>query len=196
MTGRLGVVGAGLVAAGVILLGVAGLVAQDPSLSRVSGPGWTTTNGRGGMMGAGPGYGGMMGAGSGYGGMMGGAWSGASAPGPGEDGFVAGTLEAPRVVRIAANANLRFTPDTVRVRAGETIRFEVTVMGPVIHEFMVGPAADVAVDREGTPEVADLSMMETGTIMYTFSGPGPFAFACHATGHYEAGMTGTIVVDD
>jgi uncharacterized cupredoxin-like copper-binding protein len=39
-------------------------------------------------------------------------------------------------------------------------------------------------------------MMQTGTLTYTFSGPGPFAFACHAPGHYEAGMTGTITVVD
>jgi uncharacterized cupredoxin-like copper-binding protein len=59
---------------------------------------------------------------------------------------------------------------------------------------MVGPAADVAADKPGTPEVADLGMMDTRSLTYTFDGPGPYAFACHATGHYEAGMTGTIIV--
>jgi len=67
-------------------------------------------------------------------------------------------------------------------------------MGPLVHEFMVGPAADVAADKPGTPEIADLGMMETRSLTYTFDGPGPYAFACHVTGHYEAGMTGTIVV--
>ena len=45
--------------------------------------------------------------------------------------------------------------------AGETIRFEVTTIGMNVHEFMVGPAADVAADKEGTPEVADVGMMQT-----------------------------------
>jgi uncharacterized cupredoxin-like copper-binding protein len=67
-------------------------------------------------------------------------------------------------------------------------------MGPVVHEFMVGPAVDVAANKDGTPEVADIGMMQTKSVTYTFSGSGPFAFACHAPGHYEAGMTGTIVV--
>jgi uncharacterized cupredoxin-like copper-binding protein len=117
-----------------------------------------------------------------------------SAPGPGSPGFVAGTTSAPRVVGIIASAALRFYPDTVTVQQGETITFEVTAMGMTTHEFMVGPAADVAADTAGTPEVADIAMMQTKSLTYTFDGPGPFAFACHAAGHYEAGMRGLIVV--
>ncbi len=30
--------------------------------------------------------------------------------------------------------------------------------------------------------------------MMGYGGSGPFAFACHAPGHYEAGMHGAIVV--
>jgi Uncharacterized copper-binding protein len=128
-------------------------------------------------------------------GMMGGVWTGRSpAPGPGDQGFVAGTTAAPRVVSIVATPQLRFLPNVVTVQAGETITFEVTTMGPTVHEFMVGPAADVAADKGGTPEIADIGMMQTKSLTYTFAGSGPFAFACHVTGHYEAGMTGTIVV--
>jgi len=32
------------------------------------------------------------------------------------------------------------------------------------------------------------------SVTYTFDGPGPYSFACHATGHREAGMTGTITI--
>jgi uncharacterized cupredoxin-like copper-binding protein len=84
----------------------------------------------------------------------------------------------------------------VRIQAGETLRFDVTTMGPVIHEFMVGPAADVAADTAGTPEVAGIGMMRTVSLTYSFSGGGPFSYACHEAGHFEAGMTGTIVVVD
>jgi uncharacterized cupredoxin-like copper-binding protein len=137
----------------------------------------------------------MMGGFGNASGMMGGGWAGpASAPGPGQAGFVAGTQATPRVVQIVATPQLRFVPDVVTIQAGETITFEVTSMGPVAHEFMVGPAADVAADKAGTPEIADLGMMRTGSLTYTFSGPGAFAYACHVPGHYEAGMSGTIVV--
>ena len=129
-------------------------------------------------------------------GMIRGASTGLSpAPGPGESGFVAGTPSAPRLVRVLATPVLRFLPGVVPVQAGETVTFEVTAMGPIVHEFMVGPAADVAANKDGTAEVADIGMMQTKALTYTFSGSGPFAFACHAPGHYEAGMTGTIVVD-
>ncbi len=190
MTVRLGLLGGALVIGGVLLLGAGALV---------GGFGDAGLLGRGGMMGAAGTSrgGGMMGGswnGQSGGGMIGGSWAAASAPGPGEAGFVAGTTSAPRVVRIAATANLRFTPDDVRVQAGETIRFEITAMGPLTHEFMVGPAADVVADTAGTPEVTDISMMQSASLTYTFGGPGPFAFACHAPGHYEAGMTGTITV--
>ncbi len=42
--------------------------------------------------------------------------------------------------------------------------------------------------------MADIGMMETKSLTYTFDGGGPYAFACHAPGHYEAGMRGTITV--
>lgn len=169
---RMGVLGSALVLGGILLIGVG---------AALGGSGST-------------GWGSMMGGGGFPGGMMGGAWSGAPGPGPGETGFVAGTTDVPRVIGVAATAGLRFVPDTIRVQEGETIRFEVTVMGPTPHEFMIGPAADVVEHREGTPEVPELGMMETGSVTYTFTGSGPFAFACHVAGHYEAGMRGTIVV--
>ena len=189
---RVGILVVGLALVGVLLVGAGIVLAANPT---AGGSGWL-----GGMMGwagtgtSGAGYGpGMMGGAYGPG-MMGGTWSGTGAAGPGETGFVAGTASAPRVVRIVALPNLRFTPDTVRVQAGETIAFQVTTMGPTVHEFMVGPAANVAADKDGTPEIADIGMMQTKTLTYTFSGSGPYAFACHATGHSEAGMTGTIVI--
>jgi uncharacterized cupredoxin-like copper-binding protein len=128
---------------------------------------------------------------------MAGAWPrpGPASVGPGSAGFVAGTAAAPRVVRIVAGPDLRFYPDVVQIRAGETITFELTTMGFTTHEFMVGPAVDVAADTEGTPEVADIGMMQTKSVTYTFLGAGPFSFACHAPGHYEAGMKGTISIE-
>ena len=139
------------------------------------------------MSGAQPG---MMGGG----GMMG---RGPVIPGgaqPGEAGFVAGTVAAPRVVHIVAGPGFTFTPSTVAVARGETVSFVVTAMGPSVHEFMVGPADAVAADAEGTPEIADLSMKQSKSLTYTFDGSGPYAFACHAEGHYEAGMQGTITL--
>jgi plastocyanin len=171
-------IGVGLVAAGLVVVAVAATVATPGALAPVSAPGPIV-----------PGAGGY-----GRGQMMGGGPIASQQPGPGEPGFVAGTAAVPRVVQIVATPRLRFVPDTVTVKQGETVTFQVTTMGPLVHEFMVGPAADVAADKPGTPEIADLGMMRTGSVTYTFDGPGPYAFACHATGHCEAGMTGMVVV--
>lgn len=170
---RLAVLGAGLAAAGFVLMALGAAFG--------SGPG--SVAGHGAPWGFGPG--GMMGLG---------AANVGSASDPGSPGFVAGTTAAPRVVRIVASGVLRFFPDVVTVKQGETITFEVTSMGMASHEFMVGPAADVAADIAGTPEVTDIAMMQTKSLTYAFNGPGPFAFACHAPGHYEPGMRGVIVV--
>jgi uncharacterized cupredoxin-like copper-binding protein len=126
--------------------------------------------------------------------MMGGRPGSGTPPDPGSPGFIPGTDASPRVVRIVATAQLRFVADAVIVKQGETVTFEVTSMGPTTHEFRVGPAADVAADTPGTPEIEEIGMMGTRSLTYTFDGPGPYAFARHATGHYEAGMVGTIVV--
>jgi plastocyanin len=162
--------GLGLVVAGlvVIVMGVAATGGGNV------GPGSPNFVGPGFMIGPGPAPGNL--------------------PDPGSPGFVPGTPAAPRVVRIVATAQLRFVPDTVVVKRGETITFEVTSMGPVTHEFMVGPASDVAADKPGTPEITDIGMMGTGSVSYTFDGPGPYAFACHVPEHYEAGMAGTIAI--
>jgi uncharacterized cupredoxin-like copper-binding protein len=183
----------GTIAAGALGLGiVAGtagtIVARDPATpsavdltAHMSQMGSMMT-GRYGMMSGGSG---MMSGRSGF---------GPASVQPGSSGFVAGTVAAPRVVRVIAGPNLRFYPDVVRIVAGETITFEVTTMGLTTHEFMIGPAVAVAADTEGTPEVADIGMMQTKSVTYTFTGTGPFAFACHAPGHFEAGMSGTIAI--
>ncbi|OGO56941.1 MAG: hypothetical protein A2Z32_01040 [Chloroflexi bacterium RBG_16_69_14] len=170
---RVAWLGIGLVAAGIILITTAAALGSGPGSPYSQAAPW----------------------GFGPGGMMGpGAADIGSAPDPGSPGFVAGTTSAPRVVRIIARDALRFYPDVVVVKQGETITFEVTTMGRTSHEFMVGPAAEVAADTAGTPEIADIAMMQTKSLTYTFTGAGPFAFACHVPGHFEAGMAGTIAV--
>ena len=171
MNRRLGLLGGALLLGGILLVG-AGVLAGG--------------FGSGGMVGQGPARGsGMMG---GYGA------TGSIAPGPGETGFVAGTAAAPRVIRVIAGPGYVFSPSSITVARGETVTFEVTSMGGLVHEFMVGPADAVAADTAGTPEVADIGMTQTGSVTTTFGGSGPYAFACHAAGHYEAGMRGTITV--
>ena len=175
----------------ILLVAVAALVVATAALTETLVAG----NGSFGMMGGRPGS--MMGGGSyggnGSAGMMGGLGTGSAAQ-PGVSGFAAGTVASPRVIRVYAGPGYAFSPSSISVARGETVTFVVTTTGPSAHEFMVGPADAVASDAPGTPEVADIGMMQAKSLTYTFDGPGLYAFACHATGHYEAGMRGTIVV--
>ena len=107
-------------------------------------------------------------------------------------GFTPGTAAVPRIVQLTANDLLQFTPGVVQAVKGETITFQIHNIGQAVHEFMVGALADAFADKEGTPEVADIGPDQTGSITTTFDGDGPFAFACHAPGHFEHGMLGYI----
>jgi uncharacterized cupredoxin-like copper-binding protein len=107
---------------------------------------------------------------------------------------VAGTKTTPRIVQIATSDLLLFNPTVVNVAQSETITFSVTNSGQAVHEFKIGQMADVFNDDPAAPEVADITPGSTKTITYTFDGTGPYAYGCHAAGHFENGMYGFVNV--
>jgi uncharacterized cupredoxin-like copper-binding protein len=115
-------------------------------------------------------------------------------PDPGEPGFVVGTQATPRIIDIAVTDLLLFEPNALNVQQGETITFRIKNAGQAEHEFKVGPMQDVFSDLPSTPEVAGITPGSTKSLTYTFSGTGPYAFACHAPGHFENGMIGFVNV--
>ena len=115
-------------------------------------------------------------------------------PAPSELGFTPGTKAAPRIVEITSDDTLTFFPNVIVIAEGETVTFKVSNTGKAAHEFMVGPLADALADKEGTPEIPEIAEGATESITFTFDGPGPFGFACHAPGHFEVGMLGYLVV--
>ena len=108
-------------------------------------------------------------------------------------GFTPGTRENPREIDIVTDDELTFWPNVIDVAEGETVTFNLTATGKAEHEFMVGPEAAVMAD-EAADEVEGIAKDSPQTLTFTFDGPGPFAFACHAAGHFEAGMIGYFVV--
>lgn len=87
---------------------------------------------------------------------------------------------------------LLFDPTALAVEQGETITFQINNTGQAEHEFKVGPMQDVFDDLPGTPEVAGITPGATKSLTFTFSGTGPYAYACHAAGHFENGMFGFV----
>jgi uncharacterized cupredoxin-like copper-binding protein len=109
----------------------------------------------------------------------------------------AGTKANPRLVEMAMDDTLKFMPDAVAVTKGETVRFLLTNAGTVVHEFAVGPKDKVDADEvDGVivKEADEIDAHRLKVLDYTFDGTGPYGFACHEPGHFEAGMLGDIVL--
>ena len=118
---------------------------------------------------------------------------------------IAGDAKAvTRTVEVKMLDTMRFVPDRIDARQGETIRFVNRNDGKVMHEFVIGTKAENAKHAElmkkfpnmehDEPYMAHVAPGKTGHIVWTFNRPGEFQFACLIAGHYQAGMVGTIVV--
>jgi uncharacterized cupredoxin-like copper-binding protein len=116
--------------------------------------------------------------------------------------------DAERVIRVEALDSLAFEPDSVSVRAGETVQFVVTNSGEEAHEFVLGPesvqmtheeASDAGEEHggmhaEGQLAALELSPGETEEAVVTLEQTGDVLFGCHEPGHYDGGMVGTVTV--
>ena len=99
---------------------------------------------------------------------------------------------------------MRFKPDRLTVRVGETVRFVMHNNGKLMHELVLGTASvleeHAALMRKfpdmehDEPHMAHVPSGKRGEVVWKFNRPGEFAFACLIAGHYEAGMTGKVTV--
>lgn len=109
-----------------------------------------------------------------------------------------------RTIEISGHDTMRYTPSKLRVRQGETIRFVVTNKGKVVHETVLGTMKELREHAEwmkrhptmehDEPYMVHLPPGKTGEILWHFTEPGEFHFACLIPGHFEAGMVGSITV--
>lgn len=109
-----------------------------------------------------------------------------------------------RTIAVRMSDAMRFVPNRIEVRRGETVRFRVHNDGLAMHEFVIGTKAENAKHAElmkkfpnmehDEPYMAHVAPGKTGEIVWTFNRAGRFEFACLVAGHYDAGMAGTIEV--
>jgi len=109
-----------------------------------------------------------------------------------------------RTITIDMSDSMRFTPSTMTVKQGETIRFIVSNSGKLQHEMVLGTENELKEHYEVMkkyPEMehADDNMVtvqpgKTGEIIWHFTKAGSVSFACLLPGHYEAGMKGAVKV--
>lgn len=119
-------------------------------------------------------------------------------------GIAAESHRAQRTIAIEMGDNMRFTPEVIDVREGETVRLAIRNRGKLLHELVIG--TQQALDEHAAlmvkfptmqhdePHMAHVDPGKRGEIVWTFNRPGEFKFACLIAGHYQAGMVGTVRV--
>lgn len=109
-----------------------------------------------------------------------------------------------RTVEVTLDDNLRFTPASINVKPGETIRFFIKNTGKGPHQMVLGNAAFLKSHAEMTrsmpnmqhnaPNMIHLNPGQRGGIVWQFTQAGTVDFACTVPGHMESGMVGKVTV--
>ena len=119
-------------------------------------------------------------------------------------GIAGDAKSAVRTVTLRMGDNMRFTPDVVSVKQGETVRFVVKNQGKQLHEMVIGTKKELDAHaalmlkfptmEHDEPYMAHVAAGKSQNLIWTFNRAGDFEFACLIAGHYQAGMVGKITV--
>lgn len=109
-----------------------------------------------------------------------------------------------KTVQVDMADTMRFTPETLTVKKGETVRFIVKNNGKQLHEMVIGTQKELKEHAElmrkfptmehDEPYMAHVAPGKREEIIWQFTKAGEFHYGCLVPGHFEAGMKGKIVV--
>jgi uncharacterized cupredoxin-like copper-binding protein len=109
-----------------------------------------------------------------------------------------------RTITLTMGDDMRFKPDKLEIKHGETIRFVVKNQGKLLHEMVIGTKKELDAHaalmvkfpsmEHDEPYMAHVAAGKTQDLIWTFNRAGEFDFACLIAGHYQAGMVGKISV--
>lgn len=109
-----------------------------------------------------------------------------------------------RTVTIDMTDMMRFGPSDITVKEGETIKFVVANKGKIMHEMVLGTMDELKKHGEmmkahpgmehDEPYMSHVSPGKKENMVWQFTKPGEFYYACLIPGHFEAGMVGKIKV--
>ncbi|MCZ7566067.1 MAG: cupredoxin family protein [Burkholderiales bacterium] len=109
-----------------------------------------------------------------------------------------------RTVRVEMSDRMRFVPDAITVRRGETVKFVVRNSGKALHEMVLGTMDHLNEHYElmkkfpsmehDEPHQAHVDPGRQGEIVWQFTNAGEFYYGCLIPGHFEAGMIGKVTV--
>jgi uncharacterized cupredoxin-like copper-binding protein len=132
------------------------------------------------------------------------ALAGDSHAGGGPIGTPGKAAQVTRTVDVDMSDDMRFTPASIQVRQGETVRFRIKNSGALKHEFVLGTAQDLKAHYQAMlkfpemeheePHMVTLAGGKTGEVIWRFTQAGKVDFACLQPGHYDAGMKGAVTV--
>ena len=111
---------------------------------------------------------------------------------------------ATQTVEIDMTDHMRFKPERIEIKQGDTVRFVARNRGQVKHEMVLGTMVELKKHaalmvkfpemEHDDPNAVSVDAGKTGEFAWTFSKPGSFDFACLIPGHFQSGMKGRITV--
>lgn len=112
--------------------------------------------------------------------------------------------QASRTIEVDMFDTMRFKPEMIDVKQGETIRFLVKNSGKITHEMVIGTPETLKEHyammmrmpgmRHAEDNMVAVDPGKTGELVWQFTRAGTVDFACLQPGHYDAGMKGQMKV--
>lgn len=122
---------------------------------------------------------------------------------PGDKKKVTRTIEI--IMKEDGQGKMMFSPAKLVFKEGQTVKLRFVNQGEMDHEFVMDEEATIIEHKavmeknpdmeHDDPNAIRLAPGARGEIVWTFSKPGTFKFACLVPGHFEAGMHGPLEVD-
>ena len=123
----------------------------------------------------------------------------------GEPGALEKVTRRITIVACEGDGKMSFEPSHISLKTGETVEFTVRNDGLLEHEFVLGSAIENASHaalmeampdmQHNDPNAVRLAPGKSAKLLWRFSKAGDYQFACMISGHYDAGMKGSAVVD-
>ena len=109
-----------------------------------------------------------------------------------------------RTLQIDMSDSMRFSPASLQVKPGDTVRLVARNRGKLLHVMVLGHAQALQEHAELMKKFPDMEHDEPhmvhvkpgsqGEIIWQFTQAGTFQFACLLPGHFDAGMVGSVTV--
>lgn len=119
-------------------------------------------------------------------------------------GLPGNTNEVGRTVVVDMADTMRFSPETLSVKQGETVRLVVRNTGNIRHELTLGTISDLKEHaalmlkhpnmQHSDPNMVQVDPGQVKEVVWKFSKAGAVDFACLQPGHFAAGMKGLVQV--